>query len=70
MPTYRSQVAITNQTRKLAAYERLALLLQHLPVLGVDLTRVELMGDSFIEVDLTGSLSVPQRDHLGLQGPV
>lgn len=70
LTTYRSVVPITTQARKIAAYEKLRDLLDHLVALGVDLTRVELMGDNFIEVDLTGTIATAQRDHFSLTGPV
>lgn len=69
MPTYQSIVPINTQARKLAAYEKLSLLIQHLQFLGVDMTRVELMPSLRVEVDVTGPIAANQLDHFSLEEP-
>ena len=69
VPTYRSIVQINTQARKLAAYEKLSLLIQHLPNLDVDMTRVELMPSLFVEVDVSGAIGANQLDHFSLEEP-
>lgn len=69
MPTYQSTVPINTEPRKLAAYEKLSLLIQHLPFLNVDLTRVELMPSLRVEVDVTGAIAANQLAHFSLEEP-
>lgn len=65
---YRSKVAITTAALRRAAYSKLADLCTHLQAFNVNLLRVELMPDNFVEVELNNPLpNAEQIDHLGLQ---
>ena len=70
LTTYRSQVAITTLNLRKIAYQKLVILIDHLHPFNLNLLRVELMPDNFVEVDLNNPLPVDQIDHLGLTGPV
>lgn len=62
--SYTTQV-ITAQTRR-AAYQRLGLLCDHIPNLGVDLVSIVRNGDNSVTITLTGPLPTEQLEHLGL----
>ena len=71
LTTYRSQVAITYATLRRLAYEKLASVFAHAIQFNLNVLRVQLMGDNFVEVDFNNPLpSAEQVDHLGLTGPV
>lgn len=70
MPTYRSKVAITTAARRRAAYTALQEILEHILSWGIHMTRLQLMPDSFVELDTTGDIPPGQIDHLNLTGPV
>jgi len=68
--TYRSQQAVTLQTRG-AAYDFLCDLLRHLDALNLNLRSVTLRVDNFVDVVVfPNPLPVGQVDHLHLTGPV
>ncbi len=68
--TYRSKVAITNANRKRMAYSALVDIIEHVHAWGLNLLRVEVMPDSFVEVDTSDPIPVQHVDHLNLTGPV
>lgn len=70
MPTYRSQVAITTLPLRAIAYDKLAILFSHANGLNINVTRVQLMPDNFVEIDTNVNVPVAQLDHFGLMGPV
>lgn len=66
---YRSKVAVTMANRS-AAYDKVALLMEHLDVLGLNLVSLTRDANNFIVVTLNAPLPAEQVDHLGLEGPV
>lgn len=66
---YRSQQAVTLQTRR-AAYQLVNLMLDHLDALNLNLLKIELVAGNFVEVTLSNPMPVEQIDHLKLTGPI
>jgi hypothetical protein len=71
LTTYRSQVAITTTALRKTAYEKLVIVFSHAHAFNLNVLRVELMPDNFVEVDFNNPLpNAAQVDHLGLTGPI